>query len=62
MGVLLVELGSELHHLQCLLAVVGEIESATEVFIRLRQSEVDCRDIDSGAVVEPHSVPPFLWQ
>ena len=49
MGVLLVELGSELRHLQCLLAVVGEIESATEVFSRLRQGEVDCRDIDSGA-------------
>lgn len=58
----LLEFGTELSHLQRLLAVVGEVEGAAKILIGLRQGEVYIRNIDGGAVIEPHSVPPFLWQ
>ena len=47
----LLELGAELRHLQCLLTVVGKVESPAEVLVGFRQREVNARDVDGGAVV-----------
>ena len=58
----LLELGTVLRHLQGLLTVGREIEGAPEVLVGLGLGEVDAPDVDGGAVVEFHSVPPFLWQ
>ena len=59
-GLSFLELGTELGHFQRLLTVIGKVEGATEVLVGLRQGEVDFGNVDGGAVIESHSVPPFF--
>ena len=56
------KLGTKLSHLQGLLFVGRKVEGPAKVFIWLGLAKVDLLNIDCGAVIEPHSLPPFLWQ
>ena len=56
------ELGTKLSHLQSLLLVCRKVEGPSEVLVRFGLAEVDLLNIDRGAVIESHSLPPFRWQ
>ena len=56
------KLGTKLSHLQGLLFVGRKVEGPSEVLVGLGLAEVDLLNIDCGAVIEFHSLPPFRWQ